>query len=234
MTYQDGFLELFRIRRVPVRLHWLVLVLVFLQLLARRSLLSLLAFAIILIGHELGHAWMARRYRLKVHEIRIYPYAGECSIDPPNSPREDVLIAWGGVLVQFALLLVALVVRQAGVVQGAGALEFVDTFVGPNALMIAFNLLPIRPLDGHTAWQLRHLRAAPRRLPSLPDVSRRTPTPSAGPPRTRASRPASVPPRTSTRDPELSREQREAVEALVDGAFKRARTPKDEPGDEER
>lgn len=221
MTYQDGFLELFRWRRIPVRMHWLVLALVFLQLLARRSLLSVLGFAVILIGHELGHAWMARHYRLKVHEIRIYPYAGECRMQMADTPRQEVVIAWGGVLAQLSLLVLALVVSEAGLVTGAGAREFVDTLVGPNALMIAFNLLPIPPLDGHTAWQLRHLRR-PRRAAPKRDLPRELP---AAPPPLRS--------RSRPRERELSNEQREAVEALVDGAFERARSQKREPGDDE-
>jgi hypothetical protein len=72
-----------------------------------------------------------------------------------------VLIAWGGVLAQIAAFLVVTVAsgfRPFGIASNT----FAGAFVIPNLLNVAFNLLPIRPLDGYTAWRLKHLFRADR------------------------------------------------------------------------
>jgi Zn-dependent protease len=69
-------------------------------------------------------------------------------------------IAWGGVLAQLALLIPALAVALfLPAPQSAFLAELLEAFTRTNAILIAFNLIPIKPLDGAEAWPLfGHLR----------------------------------------------------------------------------
>jgi Zn-dependent protease len=102
----NGFLHLFRWRGVPVRIHWSVSLLVPLAFGARgNAFASLLGLGTIILVHELGHAVLVHRFELEVIEIRIYPFGGECIHEATQSMREQVIIAWGGVLTQLVLLI---------------------------------------------------------------------------------------------------------------------------------
>jgi Zn-dependent protease len=157
-----GLWSLGRWRGVPVWLHWSVwLGLAWFGFRHRAWLPALLSFAGffgLLAIHELGHAFAARSRRVRVHEIRLYLLHGLCRHAVPARERDDVFIAWGGVLAQAAVLLVALPLSAGiGALSPTLSIELAPLFrmlIAANAWMIAFNLLPIAPLDGHRAWRV--------------------------------------------------------------------------------
>ncbi len=146
---------------IPVFFHWTVLLWIPWFLLTYMDLAwALMAFAalvVVLLAHEMGHAYAARSRRVRVKAIRLFLTHGQCVHEVPYYERDHVFIAWGGVLAQFALLLVA----------GSTALALLRwapdiylrleplfyVLVRVNVFMAIFNLIPVPPLDGHLAWR---------------------------------------------------------------------------------
>lgn len=164
----QGLWQLARWKGVPILLHWTVLLgLVWFGVLYQRivpALLTFIGFFALLLVHELGHAVAARSRKVAVFEIRLYLLHGLCSHAMPYRPRDEVFIAWGGVLAQgvvLVLVLAAQMVLTTTLPFAALALDpLLNVLTVGNAAMIVFNLLPVAPLDGHRAWRvLRPLRA---------------------------------------------------------------------------
>jgi Zn-dependent protease len=153
-----GALRVFRVRGVPVELHWSALLLLLFALRSTAHVIAeLVALVIIVIVHELGHALLVRHYQLEVQAIRIYAFGGECRHEPTRSRRQEVVIAWGGVLGQLALYGVALAVLALPLQLHPQLRTVLVSFASTNLAIAAFNLLPLPPLDGHRAWRLKHL-----------------------------------------------------------------------------
>ena len=71
--------------------------------------------------------------------------------------RQRVVIAWGGVLAQAALCVVATALLALHLPLHDSLQDMLVTFASSNVAIAAFNLLPIAPLDGHLAWRLKYL-----------------------------------------------------------------------------
>lgn len=113
---------------------------------------------VLVVSHEMGHACFARWCGLRVFGIRLGFLHGMCIYESPDTRLQHVAVAWGGIVAQSVLFAIAVVVSQAlraAHVDLAPALsEVLFTFTAFNALLMLLNLLPIRPLDGATAWQV--------------------------------------------------------------------------------
>lgn len=101
--------------------------------------------------HELGHAFMARRYGVGVRGITLELLGGftEMDRDAP-SPRSEAAIALAGPGVSLVLAVVgglALPITERGTVLGDLAFQFAAS----NAIVAVFNGLPGLPLDGGRA-----------------------------------------------------------------------------------
>jgi Zn-dependent protease len=176
----DKLTEIMRFRGVPVYVHWSVLLIAILILLnvihhPASSLLGLTAYLGVLLIHESGHLIAAQRMRCDVFSIKLYPIFGITQFETPWSKLDHCVIAWGGVIAQ---AFVALPVIGWIVLFGYTRFESVNAvlaLLGFFSVGVAvFNLLPIPPLDGATAWaivpelikRVRHkepTRSAPRR-----------------------------------------------------------------------
>ena len=109
--------------------------------------------------HELGHAVVARRFRVGVRGITLELLGGftEMESEAPT-PRAEAAIALAGPAVSFAIAIVtgALVpLTTRGTVLGDLTFQLAAT----NALVAIFNVLPGLPLDGGRA--LRDARRVP-------------------------------------------------------------------------
>lgn len=117
---------------------------------------ALLLFLSVLL-HELGHSYVAQRYRIPIGQITLFLFGGIAQMrKEPPSPKAEFLIAMAGPLVSFALGLCCLGLavaaeslplpsgRQGFVVLG-GLLGIVNVQLG------LFNLIPGFPLDGGRA-----------------------------------------------------------------------------------
>jgi membrane-associated protease RseP (regulator of RpoE activity) len=113
--------------------------------------------------HELGHALLVQRYRLRVFSIEIHALGGACWHEPAPTRIAESVIAWGGVLGQLVLLGAALSVLALSPPEAEWTAAFWAVMLRPNLTIMAINLLPVAPLDGARAWQLPKLLLARRR-----------------------------------------------------------------------
>lgn len=114
------------------------------------SAAALLLFGSVLL-HELGHSYVALRYRIPIGQITLFVFGGMAQMhrEPPG-PRAEFLIAIAGPLVSVLLggsLLGA--VWAAGSTSGIQGLLVLGGLLGAVNLQLGlFNLIPGFPLDG--------------------------------------------------------------------------------------
>lgn len=141
-----------------------------------------LGVIVIILVHEAGHAVLLRRYRLPVLGIVLHGFGGECRTVSWMTPWQETVVAWGGVLAQFLLLVVVTTIGKLGFVPRAFlASDFYFALTAVNFLTAVFNLLPFGGLDGRRAWRvlwfgvlrLRHTWLASRRARPKPRPRRK-------------------------------------------------------------
>lgn len=153
-----GSISLGRLAGAPVRIHWsAVLVGLLLGATLYEDFGPATATAIVItffasiVGHEVAHALMARRYGIATSSIDLWALGGIARLDKePATARADGWIAAAGPLFSLA--------TGAAGIAGAFALAWIDgpadiiSVVGwvgvVNVLLGVFNLLPGAPLDG--------------------------------------------------------------------------------------
>ena len=162
------YYRIFSFRQVPILVHWSVLLAFPFAWAASQSLVAgcvgLIAVLVLMLVHEVGHALVARHFGLRVFSIRLYPIHGLCVHEAPHSPEVAIAISWGGVAAQ-AILFIAAVLTAKVIATLLGripteASSALTVFIPVNLLVVFVNLLPIRPLDGATAWKLIPLAGA--------------------------------------------------------------------------
>jgi len=116
------------------------------------TLSVLLVLAVSLLAHELGHALVARRLRVKVLDITIWPLGGMARMEGlSDRPGLEGAIALAGPLVNLILGGLFYILP--------GPLAFLVAWV--NLVLGAGNLIPVFPLDGGRALRSFLARSAP-------------------------------------------------------------------------
>jgi Zn-dependent protease/CBS domain-containing protein len=128
------------------------------------SVIAAMLFYVSLLGHEMGHALVARRLGVKVEGITLWIFGGVARLrSDAATPGTEAKIAVAGPVVSLALAI------------AFGAATFgLDAVAGPplvegacawlafsNATLLLFNLIPAFPLDGGRilrAWLWRRSR----------------------------------------------------------------------------
>lgn len=159
---QSGYWKFGKWKGIPLYCHWTVLLWMPWYWWVRGSLgwavVTLLAYLALLLAHELGHAVVARARRVKVHAIRLFVLHGQCEHDEPYYERDDIFIAWGGVLAQMCVLTVAVAAKHGARLLFPDVEPFLApilfVFIDANLVIAVINLVPVAPLDGHKAWRL--------------------------------------------------------------------------------
>jgi Zn-dependent protease/CBS domain-containing protein len=111
---------------------------------------ALLMFAS-LLGHELAHSFVARRFGLEVSGITLFIFGGMAGTTTDfRTPREEFTVAVAGPIASFAI---AALFHLAAVAGAAAGLPATVTTVAAylamiNLVLAAFNLFPGFPLDG--------------------------------------------------------------------------------------
>jgi len=154
LSFQRGFVQLFRVRGVPVRAHWTVplLCLLFSGFRVRPGLW--VGILVVILAHELGHAFLVHRYGLVNLGIDLTGFGGLCRWAGTPTPMQRAAVAWGGVLAQLVILAPAAAIGLLLAGPGLNPLlaGLLEAFTQANAFLIVINLIPIRPLDGREAW----------------------------------------------------------------------------------
>lgn len=185
-----GEIYLGRLFRIPFRLHWSWFLALFLiswtlssgffpQTLAEYQgeqnvywllgILAALGLFVSIILHELGHAFVARHYRIPVRGIRLFVFGGIAELGgEPRKPRHEILIALGGPAVTLLLILFynlclslllagssvqweitnSILKLQGGSLVAAGGAAVLFYLGMINTMVLVFNLIPAFPLDG--------------------------------------------------------------------------------------
>ncbi len=150
--WDRGWWTIFRWRGAPVRLHWsLAIPWLFFSRFQFVPAIWLGMLLIVLV-HELGHAFLVRRYRFEVTSIDLTGLNGECQWTGDPSAWQVSVVAWGGVLAEALLLPLGLLLAPK--IEQPFLRDLLLTFGWTNLWMIGFNLIPIPPLDGSRAWRL--------------------------------------------------------------------------------
>ena len=156
----DRLTRIAQVRGADVYVHWSVLLIAALMLIAatRGPLLTIAGISgwlAIMFIHEWGHAFAAQQYQSHVLCIELYPIIGYTRFEAPWSRFAECVIVWAGVIAQ---TIVAIPVITFLLVHGYTNIEPVNALLallGPYSLaMVVLNLLPVGRLDGATAWKL--------------------------------------------------------------------------------
>ena len=110
-----------------------------------------LVFFACLLGHELAHAWVAKRFGQSVKRITLFIFGGVAEASQEmRSPREELCIALAGPASSLGFALVFFVLAiLAHQLAGPPALGAVlDWLALINTSLAVFNLVPGFPLDG--------------------------------------------------------------------------------------
>lgn len=107
---------------------------------------NLLIFTSIILIHELGHYTIAKKNKLKVEKIVIYPYGGLVKMNNliNTNINKEFAVAISGILFQTIYYLLILLLHNQGIIR-----EYIfNLFTMYNSSILIFNILPIHPLDG--------------------------------------------------------------------------------------
>lgn len=119
------------------------------------GLVSILSYFSMILLHECGHALFAARLGYRVHSIELGALHGRCCHETHGHERDEAVIAWGGVLAQFAVAIPIIVLYSLGLFDGIEILKPIPVYLGfLSALIALLNLAPAPFLDGGRAWRL--------------------------------------------------------------------------------
>jgi stage IV sporulation protein FB len=180
-----GAITLARYRGAPIRLHWTVPVVALMAGGLRFAPGAWLGLVLVVLLHEMGHAFWARRFQMDVTEILIHGLGGHCAYLGTPSPKQRSIVAWGGVMAQAVVFCVALPLSIAVPATSEVQRDLYGMLISTNLYIALFNLIPIRPLDGAEAWRLVPMLVAERSRRSVKairqEVARAQRAPSAIP-----------------------------------------------------
>jgi Zn-dependent protease len=159
-TGTRGSIHLFRLAGVDLYLHWSWFLVAFYEIQRGGrytslvwSVLEYLSLFLIVLLHEFGHAMACRQVGGTANQILLWPFGGVAYVSPPQRPGATLWSIAAGPLVNVALIPVLGGVVLLGRSMGWAATmpdfyTFVETVLIIDVLLLAFNILPIYPLDG--------------------------------------------------------------------------------------
>ena len=115
------------------------------------GVIGMLGLFICVTLHELGHAMVAKHYKLPISQITLFIFGGVAEIKKePQSPKVEFLMAIAGPIVSIIIALTMYYLTQLGNLVGwpvyvTGVTNYLAII---NAIIVIFNLIPAFPLDG--------------------------------------------------------------------------------------
>lgn len=159
MPAQSGSFHFFTFRGIDVSIHWMWFLVAAYQLQYRSEAYGspiwnvyeyLALFGIVLL-HEFGHALACRQVGGSANRIVLWPLGGVAFVSPPQRPGAVLWSIAAGPLVNVALIPVlyfALDFVRGSEWASADLIRCVRTLGWINFGLLAFNMLPVYPLDG--------------------------------------------------------------------------------------
>jgi Zn-dependent protease len=161
MPTRQGSVRLFQFAGITVYLHWLWFAVAFYGITTRVKgytsvlwpALEYLALFALVLTHEFGHALACRSVGGKAEQIVLWPLGGVAYVSPPPRPGPVLWSIAAGPLVNVVLAPLFLVLwvlgNHAGWAEVApNAFSLLQAVCFMNLGLLAFNLLPVYPLDG--------------------------------------------------------------------------------------
>ena len=161
-SHDGGSFRIGTIAGIPIRIH-----ITFLLLLAWIGVVGApatgsgsgaLLFVVALFGcvllHELSHAVVAQRYKIRTLSITLYPVGGVALLETHPAPRDELWIALAGPAMNLAIAAAIAIVVKVGhfggsVIQnGHMTGSFSSNMISANLILGLFNLIPAFPMDG--------------------------------------------------------------------------------------
>jgi len=156
MYFRNGCLVIKLSGAIPVVLiHWTALILAVIVSGFRFRPVAWLAVFIVILIHEFGHAAAVLKARASVVAIRMDAMGGCCEWVGRVTRAQRLAIAWGGVLAQLLLFGITFILSIfIGPYLGVFSEQLLLILLQWNLILVALNLLPVKPLDGYDAWRL--------------------------------------------------------------------------------
>lgn len=158
---RQGSIHLFRLVGIDVFLHWSWFLVAAYEIQTRKgsyssvtwNVLEYLALFLIVLTHEFGHSLACRQVGGRADRILLWPFGGVAYVDPPPRPGATLWSIAAGPLVNVALypiLTIFLIqARSLGWPQSSPDLyQLLFMARRIDFWLLAFNILPIYPLDG--------------------------------------------------------------------------------------
>ncbi|MEO7494206.1 MAG: hypothetical protein ABIT83_13195 [Massilia sp.] len=149
-----------RIFGAALHIHWAVLVaggILFGAMIKQplHAALFVCSYFGVMLLHEAGHAFVARRLGCRPSHIYLTFIHGHCECDLPDSLREHAMLAWGGVLAQLAVAMPLLLLGEIAPLAANACFGILLVVFGYFSLsVVILNLMPAEGLDGALAWRL--------------------------------------------------------------------------------
>jgi hypothetical protein len=151
----NGYFTLSHWRGLLIRMHWSVPVGALIVSRFEFAPVLWLGFVLLIFIHEVGHILTVRWSGATVSSVDLDGLGGSCTWTGEVTSIQRALIAWSGVFAQMVLLLATYSYAAAlGPPNSPSGMELYRVFTYSNLWMAAFNLIPLRPLDGAEAWPL--------------------------------------------------------------------------------
>ncbi|MCK4773722.1 MAG: site-2 protease family protein, partial [Candidatus Krumholzibacteria bacterium] len=113
------------------------------------AVLLVLAVFVCVVLHEFGHSLQVRRYGIVVRDIILLPIGGMARAERiPDDPKQEIVVAISGPLVNFALALVFFTVLMIRSKPLTFENDFLVNLLYINIALGTFNLIPAFPMDG--------------------------------------------------------------------------------------
>ncbi len=110
------------------------------------SVITIAVVTISILGHELGHAFAARHYKLQP-AVFLHGFGGYCSHSRARKPNHRLIIAAAGPAMSVLMALFGLALKQ-GLELGSYSWLFAERMWSIGLFLSVLNLMPVRPLDG--------------------------------------------------------------------------------------
>src|SRR5262245_6425218 len=157
MPTAPGALKLFEVSGITVFLHWTWPLAALFEISSRVgsystpvwNLVEYVGLFAIVTLHEFGHALACRSVGGRANQILLWPFGGIAFVDPPTRPGATLWSIAAGPLVNVALLPI---LASLTLLVPYSLLPDVHVLLRSLTLinigLLAFNLLPVYPLDG--------------------------------------------------------------------------------------